>query len=422
MRSSTAAPGEPEAGSRSARPSWTTYPGLAPLASKSYRYLFAGTTLTMAGNFMQQVALGWLIYDLTSAPVWLGIVSFARGLPLLLLALPAGVVVDRFDRRRVLVLAQGLTGLVALVLAGLIATGLIQPWQVALLAFLGGCFFVLLIPARQALLPATVERSQLGPAIGLMSAGQNSGRVLGPSLAGVLIAAFGLAVAFAAQAAVFLLALLCSLGLPAAPRSGAAQEHSAAQDLLEGLRYVWRDSTVLAIMALQAIPAFLLMPYVQLLPIFARDILQAGPQGMGLLMTATGVGSVLGSLCVVALPGRHRGLLMLGALGALGLLLAVFAASDWLPLSVVLMGLMGVAQAIYLATNNTLIQLAVPDNLRGRVMGVSITTWGLMPLGSLPQGLLADWLGAPLVLAGTGLLSCLVVVVVAARYPALRRL
>jgi MFS family permease len=303
-----------------------------------------------------------------------------------------------------------------------IATGLVQPWQVALIAFLGGCLFVLIIPARQALISGSVERAQLGAAIGLMSAGQNSGRVVGPSLAGLLIAAFGLAISFTVQAAGFLLALLCSLALPPQPASGRERRRSAAQDLLEGLRYVWRDPTVLALMALQAIPAFLLMPYVQLLPIFARDILQAGPQGMGLLMTATGVGSVLGSVCVVALPPRRRGLLLLGALGALGLLLAAFAQSTSLPLSIGIMGLMGVVQAVYLATNNTLIQLAVPDELRGRVMGVAVTTWGLMPLGSLPQGLLADWLGAPTVAVGTGLLSCLVVLVVAARAPALRRL
>ena len=396
--------------------------GLAPFASRAYRYLFVGTALTMSGNFMQQVAQGWLIYDLTSSPIWLGIVSFARGVPMLILALPAGVLVDRFDRRLVLIVAQGLTALVAVVLAGLIVTGLIEPWHVALTAFASGCLFVLIIPARQALVPATVERTQMSAAIALMSVGQNSGRIFGPSLAGLLIALFGAALSFAAQAGGFVLALLCAAMLPPQPSASPTRQRSVAQNLMEGLRYVWRDPTVLALMSLQAIPAFLIMPYVQLLPIFARDILHTGPDGLGMLMTANGIGSVLGSVCIVMLPTRRHGVFLFCSLAAFGFLLAVFAASDWLPLSIGIMGLIGMAQAIYLATNNTLVQLATPDALRGRVMSVYMMTWGLMPLGSLPQGILADWFGAPVVAAGSGLLSCLVVALMALRSPALRRL
>ena len=169
---------------RAAKRSGGPFNGLRPFRSRAYRFLFVGTMLTMTGNFMQMVAQGWLIYDLTTSPTWLGIVSFARGLPMLILALVAGVVVDRFDRRTVLIVAQGLTALIAVILALLIATGLVQPWHVALTAFLSGCLFVLIIPARQALLSSTIERSQLGPAIALMSTGQNSGRIIGPALAG----------------------------------------------------------------------------------------------------------------------------------------------------------------------------------------------------------------------------------------------
>src|SRR4051794_1940548 len=175
--------------------------GLTPFQSHAYRFLFVGTALTMAGYFMQQVAQGWLIYDLTGSPTWLGIVGFANGIPMLVLALPAGVVIDRLDRRLVLIAGQGLTAVVAIVLAGLIVTGAIQPWQVAVLSFISGTMIVLIVPARQAILPSTVERAQLGPAIGLLSAGTNSGRVIGPSLAGVVLALFGVAATFAAQAA-----------------------------------------------------------------------------------------------------------------------------------------------------------------------------------------------------------------------------
>jgi MFS family permease len=396
--------------------------GLRPFASRAYRYLFAGTALTMMGNFMQQVALGWLIYDLTSSPTWLGIASFARGIPMLFFSLPSGVLVDRFDRRKVLIIAQVLTALVALSLAVLIASGLVQPWQVVLSALISGCLFVVIIPARQALVAATVERSQLSAAIPLMSTGQNAGRIVGPSLAGLLIAGFGAAVSFAVQAACFVLALLCAAVLAPQPTSSRTRQSSVLQNLMEGVRYCWEDPTVLALMTLQAIPAFLIMPYIQLLPIFARDILHAGPQGLGTLMAANGVGSILGAIGIVMLPSRRQGVFLFVSLGIFGLLLALFAVSTWLPLSIGLMALIGVAQSVYLATNNTLVQLTVPDELRGRVMSVYVTAWGLMPLGALPQGVLADWFGAPIVAIGTGLLSFLFVVLAAMRTPKLRQL
>jgi MFS family permease len=409
--------GEQAAGRRSRG----AFAGLAPFSSAAYRYLFMGTALTMTGHFMQQLAQGWLIYNLTDSPTWLGITSFAGGIPMLVLSLPAGVMIDRFDRRIVLMAAQGLTALVAVVLSILIATGLVQPWHVALAALVGGCLFVLIIPARQSLVPATVERSQLGPAVALMSTGPNSGRVIGPSLAGLLIATFGIATSFATQAAGFVLALLCASMLGPQPPSGRTRERSAVHNLLEGLRYVWEERRVLGLISLQAIPAFLLMPFTQLLPIFARDILQAGPQGLGTLLAASGIGAVLGSLCIVMLPTRHQGLILFISLATFALLVAAFSRSTSLPLSIAIMGLLGAAQSIYLATNNTLVHLATPDHLRGRVMSVYMMTWGLMPLGSLPQGVLADWFGAPIVAATTGLLGCLFVVVMAIRSPALRR-
>ena len=376
----------------------------------------------MAGYFAQVVAQGWLIYDLTGSPTWLGIVSFANGIPMLVLALPAGVLVDRLDRRKVLIFAQAMTALVTFLLAGLIVGGVVQAWHVAVLSFLAGSLFVLIIPARQALLPMVVERPALGAAIALNSAGTNFGRVIGPSLAGVAIAAMGAAAAFVVQGIGFLGALVCAALLPARAASSRPRSRSPFQSLLEGIQYVWHDPTVFALMLLQAIPAFLIMPYNQLLPIFARDILNAGPEGLGTLMTVMGVGSVLGSIFVVVMPARRQSMYLFVSLIGLSLLLVAFSASTSLVLSIAIMVLIGVAQAIYLATNNTLVQLAVPDALQGRVMSVYMTTWGLMPLGALPQGVLADWFGAPVVLAATGLLACFVVIVFAARSPNIRRL
>ena len=191
-----------------------------------------------------------------------------------------------------------------------------------------------------------------------------------------------------------MLALVCAVLLPAPPPA-APRAALAVQSLLGGLHYVWQDPTVLTLMLLQAIPAFLMMPYNQMLPIFARDILHAGPGGPRDADDGDGgrVGAGLGGDrgAAGAAPGR----VPVRVADRLGLLLVAFAMSTSLTLSIGIMGLIGVAQAIYLATNNTLVQLAVPDALQGRVMSVYMTTWGLMPLGALPQGVLADWFGAP---------------------------
>ena len=376
----------------------------------------------MAGYFMQMVTQGWLIYELTGSPVWLGIVSFANGIPMLVLALPAGVLVDRFDRRLVLSVAQGFTALTAIILAVMIWLKVIEPWQVALLAFLSGCFFVGIVPARQALLPTTVERVSLSPAIAMMSAGTNFGRVIGPSVGGLAIAALGAAMAFALQGVAFVLALVCAVLIPKPKAPPRPRQHSAFGSLLEGLRYVWQNKTVFNLVLLQAIPAFILMPYTNLMPIFARDILETGPEGLGTLMTAMGIGSVLGSALIVVLPFRRQGIVLLVSLTGLSLSLIALAASTSMTLSIIIMGLIGVAQAVYLATNNTLVQLAVPDALQGRVMSVYMTTWGLLPLGALPQGILADFVGAPAVVAGAGLISLVVIAVMAVRTPDLRAL
>jgi len=159
-----------------------------------------------------------------------------------------------------------------------------------------------------------------------------------------------------------------------------------------------------------------------LLPIFARDILETGPEGLGTLMTSMGIGAVLGSVVIVLLAGRRQGFVLLLALAGMCLALLALAVSRWLPASILIMGIIGLVQSIYLAANNTLVQLAVPDALQGRVMSVYMTTWGLLPLGALPQGILADWIGAPAVVAGAAMLGLLVLVVMTLRTPALRSL
>lgn len=395
---------------------------LSPFRSAAFRNLWLGSVLTWACQFLQLVAFGWVIYELTDSPAWLGIVSFMRGLPMLVLSLPSGVIVDRVDRRRLLLVIQALGAAIPAVLALLLWTGTATPIMIAIAAFLTGTVSVLTIPARQALAPGSVPRPQVSAAVMLTTAGANAGRVVGPALGAIIMGSVGLVATFLAQAAMFLVALGLTFGLrtEAAPRK--ARTVSVIGSLMEGLRYVWRDRTVFSLMVLAGVACLLVLPYTNLLPIFARDILQAGPSGMGMLVGATGVGSVIGSFGIAFFTPKRQGLVLLASVIAFCLLLIGMALSTNLWLSVALSALMGLAQSVFLATNNTLIIVATPDELRGRVMSVYITTWGLIPVGALPQGVLAEHFGAPLVVAVTAIVCTVAVLLIGLLEPRLREI
>lgn len=400
----------------------TTHGPLDPFRSASFRNLWVGSVLTWACQFLQLVAFGWVVYELTDSPAWLGIVSFMRGLPMLILSLPSGVIVDRVDRRRLLLVVQAVGAAIPAVLAVLLWTGAATPVLIAIAAFMTGAVSVLTIPARQALVPGSVPRPQVSAAVTLTTAGTNAGRVLGPVLGALIMGSVGLVATFAAQAAMFLAALGLTLGLPTESAPRKERSGSVIGSLMEGLRYVWRDRTVFALNVLAGVACLLVLPYTNLLPIFARDILQAGPSGMGMLVGATGVGSVIGSFGLAFFTPRRQGLLLLASVLAFCLLLIGLALSTNLWLSVLLSGLMGLAQSVFLATNNTLIIVATPDELRGRVMSVYITTWGLIPVGALPQGVLAEHFGAPAVVAATAIVCTAAVLLIGLLEPRLREI
>ncbi|MGE3269529.1 MAG: MFS transporter, partial [Chloroflexota bacterium] len=359
-------------------PAGAVHGPLTPFRSAAFRNLWLGSVLTWSCQFLQLVAFGWVVYELTDSPTWLGIVSFARGIPMLVLSLPGGVIVDRVDRRRLLLVVQTLGAAVPALLAVLLWAGAATPAMIAVAAFLTGTISVLTIPARQALVPGSVPIGQVSAAVTLTTAGTNAGRVLGPSLGGLIMASAGLVATFGVQALMLLAALLLTFVLPREQRPMRTRDASVIQSLLEGLRYVWKDSTVFALMVLAGVACLMVLPYTNLLPIFARDILQAGPGGMGMLVGSTGIGSVIGSFGLAFFTPKRQGLLLILSVVGFCLLLLGLALSTHLWLSIVLCGLMGLVQSVFLATNNTLIIVATPDELRGRVMSVYITTWGLI--------------------------------------------
>ncbi len=395
-------------------------------AYRNFRLLWTGTVITQTGQWMQQVALGWLVLELTNSPAFLGVVGFARGLPMLFLALPAGVLADRVSRRTVLMSAQGAAAVVALALSVLVFTDYIQPWHIIVISILGGSAMAFVAPTRQALVSNVVPRESIANAVALNSAGQNSTRIVGPSVAGVLIAWLGTAICFAIQSVGFLWALLMSyrMTFPPPEEEPSPVKTSMVANIVDGFRYIRSLPVLSGLMIMAAVPTVLAMPYLQMLPVFARDVLDVGSSGLGLLMAASGAGALAGALLFAAYGTRvkRQGRFMVVTATMFGVMLALFAVSPWWPLSLLLVALTSGFSAVYMAQNNTIIQLMVADAYRGRVMSVYLMTFGLMPFGTLPMGALAEAVGAPAAVAGHAILCTLVVFFVALRLPSLRHL
>jgi MFS family permease len=395
---------------------------LSAMAHRDYRLLWSGSSVSHTGHWMQQVAIGWLVFDMTGSGAYLGLASFLRAIPQLFLSIPGGIMADRVDRRKLLGTCQGITAALTLVLALLIQSGQAQIWSVLTLTFLLGCTMALTFPVRQTLVSNTVPREDMANAIGLNSAGNNLTRTLGPALAGALISTVGVAICFFLQAAGLIFAFWTSLAMRLPPREGAVARGSPLNDLAEGWRYVRATPAVWGLLLSAAVPTALGMPYMALLPMFARDY-EIGAGGLGALMTVLGCGSIAGSIGFAAAGDFPRkGPIMLLSGGAFGLTLLALAASGSLPLALVSLFAAGCASSIYQATNNTLLQTLVPDGLRGRVIAAYNLTWGLVPLGTLPLGWLADFTGAPLAVAVAGSLCTLFSVAAALRLPQLRAL
>ncbi|MGH9173332.1 MAG: MFS transporter, partial [Vicinamibacterales bacterium] len=335
---------------------------------RPFRLLFLGTLMTNSAFWMYQIAVGWLALEKTDSPLFVGLTGFAGGIPLLFLALPAGVIIDRFDRRNVLLAAQVGVMTVAGLFALLVGTDLIARWSILLLAFAYGAVMSFVFPTRNAIVPAIVERADLANAVALNAAGQNATRVVGPSLAGLLIAVIGIAGTFAIAAAMQLLALYWTIQLPRRASEKTARSGSLWSSLTLGLRVVAKDPFLIGLILLATSTTVLVMPYINLMPVFARDELGLGATGLGVLMASTGLGSVTGALSVArfrafaAWPGVQ--ILTAGGFAAMVL---VFALTPSAPLAALLLFAGGMMSAAYMAINQTVLQLKVDDEVRGRV-------------------------------------------------------
>ena len=368
---------------------------------RNYRLFFGGQLISLTGTWMQSVAQSWLVYRLTGSPVWLGLVGFSGQIPVFLLSPIGGVVADRYRRRHVLVATQTASMLLALVLAVLTLTHWVQVWHIFAIASLLGIVNAFDIPARQAFAVDMVGRDDLINAIALNSSMFNSARILGPAIAGVVVATVGEGWCFFANGVSYTAVIVGLMMMKIQSHGRVPLRGSAIASITEGFGYVGRTGPVRALLLLLGLISLLGMPYAVLMPIFADPILHGGARGLGLLMGASGVGALAGALCL-ATRGSARGLGRLVALSAAGfgasLILFSWSRSFWLSAALLLP--VGFAMVIEMASSNTLIQTLVPDALRGRVMAAySMMFMGMAPFGALLAGALADCLGAPTTVA-----------------------
>lgn len=394
------------------------------LSYPQFRRYWIAQIFRVLGLQFRIIAVPWLVsVELDRSPIWLGIVAVAAALPTIVFSVPAGVLADRFNDQRVLVLSQGAYAATSIALPILILAGVVNIWIVIVWSIVSGIFAALGNPAMQSVMPRLIEMRVMPSAVALNSMVWSAMRIVGPAAAGVLLALIGTGEAFLVTGIAIGIAtvLFASITPRARVTSRAASEHG--DDMWTGIRYIMRTPIFFATVGLSFFTSVFGMSYQFLLPIFAEDILEVGEIGFGLLEAATGIGSVLGTIAIIKIgTGRHAGTAMVGCAALFGILTALFAASRSMPLSMALLFCGGFASAMYLNIGMTTLQVMVPDDLRGRVMGVWSMTWFLASIGALPAGAIAEVLGAPMSVALGGLAVTAFAVFVYLSAPGLRHI
>jgi MFS family permease len=378
------------------------------LRHRNFQLFFAGQLISLVGTWMQTVAQSWLVYRLTGSTLLLGTVAFASQIPVFLVAPIGGTVADRANRHRVVISTQVASMVLALILALLTLTHRVQVWQIMVLAAGLGVVNAFDIPARQAFLMDMVGREDLMNAIALNSSMFNGARVIGPAVAGILVAWVGEGWCFFANAVSYIAVIAGLLMMKLEHRARLANQGSPIAHIVEGFRFVLHTAPIRAILLLLGLVSLVGMPYSVLMPVFANQVLHGGARELGMLMGATGVGALLGALSLATRVGvKGLGRVIALCAGGFGASLILFAFSKMFWLSMLLLVPVGFTMMAQMASSNTLLQTMVPDHLRGRVIAVySMMFMGMAPFGAFFAGALANRIGAPWTVA-IGALACI---------------
>lgn len=407
---------------RRARPSFQQT--FAALRYRNYRLWFTGQLVSLFGSWMQITAQGFLVYQLTNSPAYLGYVGFASGVPAWLFTLYGGVIADRISRRTLLLVTQTAMMLLAFILAGLVFAGVVQPWHIIALAFLLGIANAFEGPARLAFVRELVDRDDMTNAIALNATMFNTATATGPAIAGLVYALIGPGWCFALNGLSFLAVIAALLLMRLAPQDRSGRNRSAWAEIGEGLRYIAKEPAIGILLGLIGVTSMFGISSATLFPAWAVHILGGDATTNGLLQSARGLGALGGALLIASL-GRftYKGRLLTVGTFVFPLLLLLFAAVRWLPLSLLVLVGSGLAVILVMNLANALVQSLVPDALRGRVMSVySMIFFGSMPLGALFIGAVAEGISAPVAMATGALISLACSVLIFAFAPLVRRL
>ncbi|KZL49543.1 MULTISPECIES: MFS transporter [Cyanophyceae] len=399
-------------------------PLLPALRSRNYRLFFAGQSISLIGSWMTHIATIWLVYYLTNSPVMLGIVGFCSQIPSFFLGPFGGVFVDRFSRYRTLIGTQIFSMIQSLTLALLALNGTIQVWHIIGLSFFQGLINSVDSPARQAFAPELVERREdLANAIAINSTMINAAQLIGPAVGGLLIASIGAAYCFLIDGLSYIAVITALLLMNIQPRQIALTIGNPWQKVAEGFVYAFSFPSIRAILLLSALVSFMGLQYMILLTIFAEDILKGSAETLGFLMVASGVGASTGGIYLAT----RRSILGIGRLIALapailGIALIAFSYSRFLPLSLLIMPFVGLGTFMQVAASNTFLQTIVEDDKRGRLMSLyTMSFLGILPLGHLLGGFLANHIGAPNTLAIDGIVCILGSILFYRKLPVLKQ-
>lgn len=393
------------------------------LKDHNYRWYWTGALGSFNAMQMQTVAQGWLVYQITDSPVALGLVTAAFGLPTLVLSLFGGVIADRVEKRKLLIVTQGSVAAIGTIIALLIATDTIAFWHLLVGALLTGAVFSFNMPGRQAMIADIVQGKDMMNAVALNSVGMNLTRIASPAIAGVLLGIIGIAGVYYLVVASYLFVVWTLLMIRVKANPAAKKSLGMRADLKEGLNAVRTSPVVFSLLFIAFVPVMVGMPYQMLMPVFAADVFQAGPTGLGMLMSATGVGALAGSLAIASMGDfKRKGLLLFGTGIVFGVALVLFAMSGSFIIAMIALLLVGAGSTGYMAVNNTLILTNTPQHLTGRVMSIYMMTFGLMPIGTLPAGALAATFGAPLTVAAGGAILASFLLIAAVFQPHIRKI
>lgn len=383
---------------------------------------FWGMVAFFFGMNMMVVLRGYLVYNITGSEIALALIMLSVAGPMLVMAPIGGVIADRIDKRRLLIWAQVAVCALNALNTVLIITGVIEFWHLLVLSALSGTTFSFVMPARQAIIPHLVPRSLLMNGMSLSTSAMNGTRIVAPAVGGLLIAPIGIGGGFAVLTAMYALSVVFTLGLPKVPAAARDAKLTFFGDFVGGFSYIRSDRLVLGLLLLGTIPMIFAMPYMTLMPVFAKDVWGVGSVGLGVLQAMSGVGGLAGALVTANLDGaKRKGAIMLVSAMASGVFLIAFSLSNF-GVALPMLALVGLTSMVFTTVNSTVITSIVPDHMRGRVMSVAMMSFGLMPLGGVPASLAAEVIGTPAVVSIGGVLLMASVAGAYLAFPRLRRL